>query len=303
MAEETKVGEQDGVEVFVTEFAKAAEGKPAESKPAETKPSEAAPVLEKKVEEPKPGTEQPIVAKEEPKPGATDYEDLYKKEVQRSKSWEGRINAAEKRAKELEGKVKELEKPSQPSLTPPVKENLVDVTDPLIKGFIDEMGEDFIKPLNAYMKKLIKEHIDPVLNQLKPVVDKVPVIEKELSDEKANKETVHYQTILDAHKDTPELVKEGKLKTYVESLPYTEAIRCQKIMESGSAKEVIELIDAYKKSLEGGDNGKEKPPSKVKSEQVIEATAVKGGSFNVPKGKPDANDFNGAFEEAVSQKQ
>jgi hypothetical protein len=223
-----------------------------------------------------------------------DYRALYEKEIQRNKSWEGRISAAERRAAELQAKLQ------QTNVAPPVQASapVVDLSDPLIKGFVEEMGEDFIKPLDAYIKRQINAAIQPI-------VEKVPVIEQSVTTIGEDRVKDHYDQIFEAHNDVEEIVKSGALNAYIDSLPYSEAVTRKKIIDGGSTKQVISLLNEYKEHTKKVDEKQNKstvPNVKVTvpKNQLDAATAVKGGSYVVPKGKALADDFMGAFAEAVA---
>lgn len=221
----------------------------------------------------------------------TDYKVLLEKEQQRNRSWEGRIAKSEKRSKELQEKLDAMEVKSAPTTT----ESLVDVEDPLIQGFIKEMGDDFIKPLDAYIKKTINEAI-------KPFSEKVPVIEQQVSSFAETKAKDHYSTILASHSDVAEILEKGELEEYVNGLPYSDAVEKKKIIAGGSTQQVIGLLDEFKEKTGKVKSAKvetETVITKPSKEKITAATAVKGGSYTIPKGKPNADDFNGAFAEAV----
>lgn len=221
-----------------------------------------------------------------------DYKALFEKEQQRNKSWEGRITKFEQENKTLKDKLTEVETKVKPTIS---ADSLVDVEDPLIQGFIKEMGDDFIKPLNAYIKRAINEAI-------KPFSEKVPVIEQQVSSFAETKAKDHYSTILESHPDVAEIIEKGELEEYVDGLPYSDAVEKKKIIAGGSTQQVINLLNEFKEKT-----GKVKPAkvevetviAKPSKEKITAATAVKGGSYTIPKGKPNADDFNGAFAEAV----
>jgi len=237
---------------------------------------------------------EPII--ETPKTPVTltqDFESLYTKEVQRTKSWEGRLSASERRNKELETELQELKK--QPTIKQDTTEGLVDVDDPLIKTFIEEMGDDFIKPLGAYVKKQIAEAVAP----FKSLSDKVPALERTVTTVKNSGDAAHYTAILDAHSDVAELLESGEIDAYVEELPYKEAVQAKEVLEKGTARQVIKFLDGFKEKT-----GKTKPATPtvitpISQSKVVEATVVKGGYTPKPKTQADASDFEGAFKEAV----
>lgn len=225
-----------------------------------------------------------------------DYKVLLEKEQQRVKSWEGRLSAAERRNNELNNKLQEIEKGHAIK----TDESVVDVDDPLIKGFVDEMGSDFIKPLDAYIKRQINEAIKPFKN----LQDKLPVIEKQVSTIDEGRVNDHYGRIFDAHNDVKEILDSGELDTYIDDLPYSKAVVKKQIMLNGSTKQVIDLLTEFKENTGKVKQEDVKPKisvvPKVSKEDINAATAVKGGSYIVPKGKAAQDDFEGAFAEAVS---
>jgi hypothetical protein len=236
-----------------------------------------------------------------------DYKVLFEAEQQRTRSWEGRLSAAERRNAELQAQIQTPVSTKQD--TPVSTESLVDADDPLIQSFIKEMGADFIKPLDAYMKKQLK----PIIEELiKPFVDRVPVIEQRVAANDEVRVQEHFGKIYSAHSDVEDLVKpdpvtnQSALDVYVESLPYAEAVSKKKIMQDGTTQQVIDLLTEFKKKT-----GKVVPPVietpqpkpnalvNASKDEIVAATAVKGKVSIIPKGKAAINDFAGAFSEAV----
>lgn len=246
--------------------------------------------------------EKPVGVAKTQEEEEVDYKSLFEKEKQRTSSWEGRLSAAEKRNVELQSKLQEMEKVTTKQDTQ--VESLVDVDDPLIKGFIEEMGDDFIKPLDAYMKRQIKPLI---AEAIKPFIDKVPAIEQRVAAVDETRAQEHFSKILEAHADVPELLKktdsgQSILDEYVNSLPYTEAIEKKKIMENGNTKQVIDFLTEFKEKT-GRVKKEEKSNSTVthvSQERVDAATVVKGKSTVIPKSKAASSDFAGAWAEAVA---
>lgn len=241
------------------------------------------------------------------KPDETDYKALYEKELQRTKSWEGRLSASEQRNKELATRLTEIETSSTQAKSVS-EESLVNVDDPLIKGFIEEMGDDFIKPLDAYMKRQLK----PIIEELiKPVMEKVPEIEKKVEAVDEKNSADHFNAILEAHSDVVDLVKKNPetnqsvIDEYIDGLPYREAVKAQEIVLRGKTQDVIKFLTEFKEKT--GRTTVVKPNVQenvqvqaVSKEKINAATAVKGGSPVIPKTKAHAEDFLGAFNEAVA---
>lgn len=278
------------------------------------KPIEKVEVKPDKVEiKPEEKKDQPLKKDE----GAIDYKLLYEQGQLKFKEIEDRAGKAETR-------IKELEKPPVQKVEMVVDTKL-DVDDPLIKAFIDEMGEDFIKPLELFVKKHGKAMADammqPYMEKFKKLdlLDKVPAIEQRLTAEEESKVNEHFEKIQGVHKDVIELMKSGEIDKWVEGLSYKEALEKKRIMEKGKTQEVIDFLTEFKektgKIVPSKGNGKddkgkessitdlEVKPAGPSKEKVQSATAVKTGGFILPKGKAAADDFVGAFDEAVAEDQ
>ena len=220
------------------------------------------------------------------------YQDLYNKEVQRTKSWEGRITAANARAEDLENKLKEINNKISQDTSISLDE-LID-NDPEIKAFVKEMGDEFTKPflklLQTAASKLIRDAV-------KPIQDKVEPIEKRVQSKEQEDTAAHYRAINKAHPDVGNLLKTGALNTWIEGLPYKEAVENKRILDEGDTQEVIEMLNTYKSSVKGPQT-----PQTPKPEEVAAATVVKNGPASLPKGLAKAQDFDGAFNEACEEK-
>jgi len=236
--------------------------------------------------------DQPVVIKPTEE---TDYKNLFEREQQRTKSWEGRLSATEKRNNELAAELEGIKKKGA-AVPDTSSVSLVDDDDPLIKSFKEEMGDDFMKPLEAYVKRRIDAAI-------KPFADKVPAIETRVASIDQSKVDDHYGQILAKHSDVPDLLKNGELDVYVESLPYKDAVEKKKIMEHGTTRQVISFLDEFKEKtgkVKKPDTSTDTTTVKVSDEEIAAATAVKGKGSAVPKSKPQAQDFEGAFAEATA---
>lgn len=237
----------------------------------------------------------------------TDYKVLYEQELQKTRSWEGRLSASARDIKELKDKLAAQElvtqvTAAQPSTSGVADASLIDLDDPVIKKFVAEMGDDFIQPLDAYMQKRVEHALKPILDRL-TLLDKIPDLEKQVAGTVEERTATHYSAILEAHKDVAELLQENAFNVYIESLPYKEAIEKKKILESGTTAKVIQFITEFKKAT-GRDAAVAPPqtpnPQPVPKSDVDAATVVKHTSSFIPKGKADVNDFQGAFAEAVN---
>jgi hypothetical protein len=82
------------------------------------------------------------------------------------------------------------------------------------------------------------------------------------------------------------------VRTWAESLPYAEGANAFRVMEKGTPAEVIDLLDRYKESKNGGGNGRKGPSAE-------DALAVPSRSGQPPSSKmASKDDFDAAFDEA-----
>jgi len=227
-----------------------------------------------------------------------DYRDLYTKEVQRTKSWEGRLKAEAARNRELQDKIKEISEKAAQDTTISLDELIK--ADPEIQAFVAEMGDEFMKPFT----KLLQVTANKLINDaVKPIKETVAPIKEKLTTDEENAAKKHYTTILGAHKDALELLKAGSLNMWIESLPYKQALEKQRILQEGETQEVIDLLTEYKQTLTPGGIGTQATttvtPQPQNTAAIAAATVVKTGPVSLPKGITKAEDFEGAFKEAT----
>jgi len=228
--------------------------------------------------------------------GETDYKTLYEKEAQRTKSWEGRIKAANKRAEEAERKAKELEagkSVAEKAVSAPAQA----AEDEDLKNFFADYPE-LEKPFNklvtlkgeAIARKIVQEEIQKIAPQITAIkVTQESEIERQ-----------HFSAIETAHPDYKGIVERGELDSWIQTQPSFIRNAMIAVTQKGSTEEVIELFDNFKKS-----NHKKNPtpPSSQnpKSKKAEDLAAVPASRRPIPKGKSN-DDYDSAWEEAVSRK-
>jgi hypothetical protein len=227
-----------------------------------------------------------------------DYKALYEAEKQRTASWEGRINAANKRAKEAEAKLKELE--SQPTDKGQSTDTLPDGDgdDKELSEFIEEFPS-LRKPIEVLAKRMAKSIIDQELETLRPQIETV------VESQKTDRAKVHADTISSAHPDWTEIRDSGKLTRWISAQPPILKRTLQEVYESGTAAEVIDMFDSYKRANGiklSKPNGGTPTPAPIKKSKADNLLAVPGQSGGPPKAKKklDKDDFDSAWAEANS---
>lgn len=232
---------------------------------------------------------------------APDYEKLYKETVQKTKSWEGRLSAADRRANEAEAKLKEV----QTATPKPAEIVLNEDEQKVLDAFTAEMGEDFIKPLTILLKRAIAESTGKVSKEVESL--KTTVETAKTTAESASKTleldvaTKHWEAIEKAFPDVEKLLDpiddkgqktgDGPVTTWAKTLPYAEAQEALATIERGKTSEVIKLLGDYKKATSAVKQ------EKVDPHKINKATAVRtGGPVIIPRTELNKDDFAGTFE-------
>lgn len=227
----------------------------------------------------------------------TDWKALYEKEKQRTSSWEGRITAANKRAEEAEKRAKELEgSAGAQEETPPQKQEEADDADPELKEFFAEFPElekPFTKLVEQRGAAIAQKIVQAEIEKIKPTLDTVS------TNQQAEAERAHFAAIDAAHPDWRDSVQNGDLEKWIHEQPSIIRDRLTEVTQKGSASEVIELFDQFKKS--SGSNPPQQSPQE-RSSKAAAAAAVPASSAGPPPDKDVEGDFDTEWEKLVSGK-
>jgi hypothetical protein len=263
---------------------------PNEEAPTEEAPTEDAPVEEAPIEEAP--TEEAPAAK---KPGSLDEEQLA---------------AAYRRLRQEEA---DNERSAKPAEEAPA------VDDPRQKTWRDYVSEDNQKVLEPYetdwsevsQAEQIKrdaqlQHVqDVVYSDLKAVL--APIVEHM----KQSKVEAHFNAIRQEHADIDD-VKED-LNRWVDEQPEFVRPAFEQVLKTGSAKQVVELLNAYKQATgktgaapevpaSSASNGAGKKPQRTPpsagAKRALAATP--STKRKDPPRQADPDDFSSAFDEAAS---
>lgn len=232
----------------------------------------------------------------------TDYKALYEAEVQRTKSWEGRVSATARENNDLKEELMRLKTPSTPTRTETDSSTIAETDDPVLKSFVAEMGEDFIKPMDKFVATAVAAAIKPLVEK----IETLGSLEQRVAFAEQSRDKEHFTKIQEAHPDVVKLVEKdatsGKsaIDLYVEALPYVEAVERQRVIKSGTTKEVIDFLNEFKEKTKTiTPKVVVTDATKQKQERM---TVVKSDAVTVQKPKEPATDFEGAFAEATAQK-
>lgn len=259
------------------------------------------------------GGEAPAVAvviepaADQPDDAAPAEEVIDPKDEQRQKSWEGRLKAREAELKAREDALKAMEAgepvsdepAADESAEPAVAEALEDAAEKVESGELTvaqalktlsaDFGEDFTRMLGVLIDakaaesagKLVDEKVGKVSQTLDDVLSTIV-------DDKAR---AHFEAIAEKHPDFMELSDGDELKSYLAGLDETERARVETVIERGSAKEIIKLLDAVKAAAEPED------VDPAQQEVMDAAEGVRSRGMKLPEKPAAATDYESAWDD------
>lgn len=239
------------------------------------------------------------------------------KEVQRLKSWEGRlkkleaelkakapvaesaaVEALEETSEQAEGVGNDALSEAAEKVADQVEDGTLTV-DQAMKQLTEDFGEDFVKMIEAIASAKAGEVGGKAATAIKGEVDSI-VSHIADADERA-----HFAKIAQAFPDFNDVRQSPDFQAFAQSTP-----ALQQAAKGGSADEVIKLIKDFKASQAPAAAAATPPapaPEAVKAGQADPegadaAAGVRSGGLRLPATPADASDYASAWEEAANSR-
>ena len=259
-------------------------------------------------------------------PEATD-EPTDPKDLQRQKSWEGRLKAKEaelrareealKKPAEEVGETNEATEPAEPdepgetdaqeagepAVTEAVEEAAAKVesgeltVDQAIQTLSADFGEDFTKMLGVLIKASASEIANKTADEkVGSVTQKMDGIVSEIVDEKARK---HFEAISDAHGDFMDVANSPEFKSFVDNMDETKKADAMQTIESGSSRQIIKLLDSYKATHKAAPaDDPAAPAAPAEPDPALDAAeGVRSSGLKLPEQPTKAQDYEAAWDQ------
>lgn len=181
------------------------------------------------------------------------------KEEQRLRSWEGRLKALEKQLKAQGGEapadaIEEVGEQAEETGNAELAEAAEAASEAVESGemsaadamkmLAEDFGQDFVRMIEVIASAKAKEAGAAAAGERVAEVGKtVDEIISSIVDERAK---AHFETIADKHPDFNDVGQSQEFSAWVASLPEGEKAEAQRVVEGGTAKEIIKLLDTYK---------------------------------------------------------
>lgn len=215
--------------------------------------------------------------------GAMTPEDLAK-EVQRLKSWEGRLKArdAELKAREAGGGAGSDGTDVAEAVA--VAAEAVEqgaAPDDVMATLASDFGSDFVEAIgklieakaSAIAERVAGEKVNPVMGTMEQLIGS-------LTDERQRN---HFEAIADRHPDFNEVASNPVFQDWVSQ----QGEAAQSVVEGGSARQVIALLDQFKAAAGGED---------MAAMHASESVPARRG-LSLPKQPAAADDYEAAWKE------
>lgn len=234
----------------------------AEEMPAESAPADAAPA---------------------PGDGAMTAADLAK-EIQRLKSWEGRLKARDAGPKAdplgdgMETEFEDTgESPAEEAGEQAAQKLQGMDPDEALRTLANDFGDDFAQMLSAVIEAKVAQSSASVSQSVDQIID-------DIVDTRARQ---HFETIADAHPDFMDVANNPDFKAFTAANP-----AAAKTVETGSARDICKLLASYKASAAA-----KTAPDQASEDDMDAAEGVRSTGLRLPTQPGSSKDYAGAWDE------
>lgn len=226
-------------------------------------------------------------------PSDVDYKALYEREVQRTKSWGGRLRKADQIIKDLQTQLEQHQakvgQPKEGGQAPGAQGGSHE-----LEAFIKEFPE-LERPIRQLIQQEVSTSVEQVLGQVDqryaPVVQAVQQVSS----------SAHERAIAEAHPDYRDLATSGVVLRWIENQPPYIAESLRRVYDGGTTADVIDMLHRFKRATGfAAPKPQSNPAVSSRKQQKMQAlSAVPGSSSSPPKPQKKSEDFDSAWEEAT----
>ncbi len=168
----------------------------------------------------------------------TDYKQLYEQELQRTKSWDGRLSAKDRELATLRQELEAVKAKSAEA-----KDTEDPTTDEAIDAFLKEFPE-LATPIQKMIEKATKTRSKELATDIEGRIEhKIKPIAQTVHESTVEK---HLSALRSAHEDFDDIVKSGALQLWIDEQPRYMQPALQAVHDRGTTQDVIDLISQYK---------------------------------------------------------
>lgn len=203
------------------------------------------------------------------------------REKQELKTWQGRNRKAQEEYEALEAKIEAQRKALEEMERQGSQEH-------------ESVEQDELDSLSEF-----QEIADPILEKVaRDISDRLAPLEQQQQQTREEMQRAaqeqHLSMIRQQHADFESIVAadetgDSKLNSWVNGLPYGEAVKYVEVMQQGTAEDVVNMLNAYKQSQSTAGNNRQ-------SQREAAATIPRGQTAKTGTRPPSKDDFEGTWE-------
>lgn len=258
-------------------------------------------------------TAQAVVSEPAAEPAAEPAEaPMTPEDIQRQKSWEGRLKAREAELAAREAALKEQSEPAAeeatetPALEAAEPENAPTGAEDAMKRLAEDFGPEFVDLIRAVARS---EAVGVARDEAGAGVGTVNGrIDQLINELKAAMASQHFAAIRDAHEDFEDLAGSPEFTQWVDGLEGDDQTNARSVMESGRAPQVIALLTKFKNSRDAQKQDQNQPKDADSVDDVWGLAAAEAPPTSVAlvlpakAGGAGDEDYSSAWDEAVGKK-
>lgn len=233
-------------------------------------------------------------------------DDEIEKERQRLRSWEGRLKAREAELSKKGGEESpaaeatedRLEAVADATGSTELKEAAQAAAEAVEAGDISpdeamrQLSEDFGDEFISLIQKVV---VATARKELAPVASKADQAEKAAMKLAVER---HYSAIESKHPDFREVNASPEFDGYLKSLPEAQRQEAERIRQSGTAQEIVKMLDSYKGAAKAKQAPAQADTPKVDTAAMESIEGVRSGGVRLPEKPASAkDDFEGAWND------
>lgn len=234
------------------------------------------------------------------------------KDIQRAKSWEGRLRKMEEDLKARAAQLEEREKSmgagaAEPAAgEAPVAESVESAIEQVedgtmtpeqaIKTLTEDFGPEFAKLLTTLIEskatEIANRAADERVGKMGQTMDQL------ISELVDDKQSDHFEAISEAHEDFEEFAESDAFKSYIDSLGPDERAAAIRTIENGSARKIIKLLSAAKAASADQAAQPDEPAQDASASAAADAAeGVRSAGLRIPEEPRKADGYEEAWNE------
>ena len=160
--------------------------------------------------------------------------------------------------------------------------------DAVIQSLRDDFGDDFVSAIESLVQAKAAEIAEKMVGE--KVGDVNGAVEALITNLQDRDERSHFSTIAKAHPDFMEVANGEGMGAYLAALPPNERAAAEAVIDGGSAEDVIALIEAVKSHGQPQD-------AQHDDEAMAAAEGVRSNGLKLPEKPTQSDDYSAAWDE------